>query len=201
MGFIYKITNIITGKCYIGETTQPDPIQRWRKHIQCLKTNKGCPALKDAMKKYGVDNFTFQVIIICFDEDVHRLEREYIQKYNSMVPNGYNILEGGQGGAGFRGKKHSEETIQKIKQSIRKFQEDNPDHFETYREKHKESMKHVNISMALHHSEKFQQAKKEGRLGAKAHKHGTLSDETKKKIQQSVINYYQQNKIIRKKIY
>ena len=58
------------------------PHERWRAHINTMKSNKGCPALKDAMKKHGVENFKFEVIIICFDEDVERYEREYIWKYN-----------------------------------------------------------------------------------------------------------------------
>jgi len=193
MGFIYKITNKITGKCYIGETTADDPQKRWSAHIHTMKSNKGCPALKDAMKKHGVENFKFEVIIICFDEDVNRYEQEYIKKYNSMTPNGYNILAGGQCGGGFKGKTHTPETITKILESKRKFREANPNHFETYREKHRRSMEKVDISAAMRNSEKFQKAKREGRLGGASHEGGKLSDETKIKIRDSVLRYYREN--------
>lgn len=195
MGFIYKITNKITGKCYIGETNRDDPEKRWKQHINTINKNKGCPALKDAVKKHGIENFKFEIIIICFDEDRFRYEKEYIQKYNSIVPNGYNILPGGLGGAGFKGKKHTEESIKKMVEGGKKFRENNPNHFETYREKLKESMKKVNISSAIRNSEKWQKAKQEGRLGGRAHKDGKLSDETKDKIKQSVNKYYENNSI------
>jgi group I intron endonuclease len=193
MGYIYKITNTETKKCYIGETIEASPETRWRGHIQTLKRNAGCPALKDAMKKYGVDKFKFEVLIICFDEDVDKYEREYIKKYNSMVPNGYNILPGGKCGGGFKGKKHTKEAIKKMVEGVKKFREANPNHFETYRERHKETMKKVDISSAVKKSDKFQKAKEEGRIGAKGHKDGKLSEETKKKISESVTKYFKEN--------
>jgi group I intron endonuclease len=193
MGYIYKITNTITKKCYIGETTELTPEKRWRGHIQTLKRNEGCPALKEAMKKYGVDKFKFEVIIICFNDDLDIYEREYIQKYNSMVPNGYNILPGGKCGGGFKGKKHTEESITKMVDGVKKFREANPDHFETYRERHKEAMDQIDISSRLTNSEKYQKAKSEGRLGARSHKDGNLSEETKQKISESVTNYFKEN--------
>ena len=193
MGYIYKITNTITNKCYIGETTESTPEKRWNGHIQTLKRNEGCPALKEAMKKYGVDKFKFEVVIICFNEDLDIYEREYIKKYNSMVPNGYNILPGGKCGGGFKGKKHTKESIQKMADGGKKFREANPDHFETYREKHKEAMDKIDVSSRLKNSEKYQKARAEGRVGAKGHKDGKLSDETKSKIRESVNKYYETN--------
>ena len=103
MGYIYKITNTITNKCYIGETKQSNPESRWKEHKNTIKNGTGCPALKDAVKKYGIENFKFDILLICFDEDRYKYEIEYIKKYNSQVPNGYNILGGGPGG-GFEGK-------------------------------------------------------------------------------------------------
>lgn len=193
MGYIYKITNKISKKCYIGITKEDTPEKRWNAHIQTLKYNKGCPALKDAMKSYGIENFKFEVLIICFDDDLYKFETEYIKKYNSMVPNGYNILPGGQCGGGFKGKKHNEESIKKMVEGVKKFREANPDHFETYRERHQESMKKVDISSAVKKSETFKKAKEEGRVGGKAHPGGKLSDETKKKISESVKKHFLEN--------
>ncbi len=191
MGFIYKITNTKSGKCYVGETIKSNPEDRWRGHIQVINRNGGCPALKDAIKKYGVDSFKFEVLIICFDEDRFKYEKEYIKKYNSQVPNGYNILPGGEGG-GFLGKKHTQESINKMVESCKKFREKNPNHFETYREKLKESMKKVDTSSAVKNSEKFRKAVAEGRIGGKAHKNGKPSDETKHKIRNGLLKYYEQ---------
>jgi group I intron endonuclease len=100
MGYIYQIKNKITGKCYIGQTTK-HPESRWKRHIGSLTRKGGCPALKDAITKYGIDSFTFKVLIICFDDAIHLIEKEYIEKYHAQVPNGYNILPGGQFGGGF----------------------------------------------------------------------------------------------------
>lgn len=193
MGFIYKITNIITNKCYIGETKQESPELRWKEHIKSINKNKGCPALKDAVKKYGLEKFKFEILIICFDEDRFIYEKEYIKKYNCQVPNGYNILPGGVGGAGFQGKKHTEESIKKMIEGGKRFREENPNYFETYREKLKESMKNVNISLAVKNSEKFKKAINEGRIGGKAHKGEKPSEETKQKIRESVNKYYKEN--------
>jgi group I intron endonuclease len=157
MGFIYKITNTITNKCYIGETIK-SPEHRWKQHLQKIKKGEGCPALRDAINAHGLENFTFEVILNCPDEERFYREIEMIKQYNSQVPNGYNILPGGICGGGFIGKKHTEETIEKIKESGKKFREENPNFFETYREKHTEAMKNVDTSSAVKNSEKFRKA-------------------------------------------
>jgi group I intron endonuclease len=126
MAYIYRILNKLTKKCYIGETKCKDVIWRWNQHKQKIQENKGCPALREAIKKYGIDNFDFSVLIICFDHDRFNYEIEYIRKYNSMVPNGYNITKGGEGG-GFQGKKHNEKTKQVIKDKLKQQFFNNPD--------------------------------------------------------------------------
>jgi group I intron endonuclease len=191
MGYIYKITNIVTGKCYIGETIQSNHERRWNKHLNSLKYKEGCTLLKASMKKHGVHNFKFEILIICFDKDVVHYEKEYIKKYNSQVPNGYNILSGGQLGDGMVGYKHTPETIEKIKQKGKEFREKNPNHFETYREKLRCSMKKVDISSCVKNSAKYKKAIEEKRVGAASHKGGKLSEDTKKKIKDSVTKYYE----------
>ena len=51
MGFIYKIQNTITKKCYIGETKKSNPELRWNEHKRKIEKGIGCPALQDAVKK------------------------------------------------------------------------------------------------------------------------------------------------------
>jgi group I intron endonuclease len=192
MGYIYKITNIVSGKIYIGETKMADPNNRWKQHISSLTRNKGgCPALKDAMRSYGVDNFKFDIIIICFDEDRLMFEREYIKRYNSIVPNGYNILEGGQMGGGFKGKKHSPETIKKIKETLTLFNQNNPEEKAKSLAKLKESMKNVDIGACMRASEKFNKAVVDGKIGGCAHKTPSLTVKTK--ISESLKLYFGKN--------
>ena len=126
MAYIYRILNKLTKKCYIGETKCKDVIWRWNQHKQKIEINKGCPALRDAVKKYGIDNFEFSVLIICFDDERFKYEIEYIKKYNSVVPNGYNITNGGEGG-GFQGKTHTEEVKNIIKNKLKQKYIDNPE--------------------------------------------------------------------------
>jgi len=109
MGYIYKITNKVDGKIYIGQTIQILEY-RWRKH---RNVRSNCCYLKRAFNKYGIDNFEFKLICICFDEDLNKYEIQYMEKYNSMVPNGYNLRKGGNSG------KHHEETKKKISNTLK----------------------------------------------------------------------------------
>jgi group I intron endonuclease len=90
MGYIYLITNTENGMRYVGQTIQMDIERRWSKHKNISKTGLG-KHLRDAYIKYGIDKFKFQIICICFDEDCDKYEEEYIKKFNTIVPNGYNV--------------------------------------------------------------------------------------------------------------
>ena len=195
MGYIYKITNTITNKCYIGETKQSNIEVRWKQHKNTIKNGIGCPALKDAVKKYGIDNFKFEILLICFDEDRYKYEIEYIKKYNSKVPNGYNILDGGPGG-GFEGKTHSEETKKHISEKIKQKYIDNPNLKREISERNKIIMNSEiiknKISEGMLNSKKYQQMikdKKVGNINNTFH-----SEETKNKIRESVRKYYNENR-------
>lgn len=144
MGFIYKITNKLTKKCYIGETMKSNPELRWNEHKRKIEKGIGCPALQDAVRKYGIDNFSFEILIICFDEDRYRFEIEYIKKYNSMAPNGYNLTKGGEGG-GFYGKRHSENVRKTISQKCIRNYQNNPELGKQISEKNKLLMNNIDI--------------------------------------------------------
>ncbi len=92
---VYKITNNINGKQYIGKT-QRSLRTRWQQH--CQKDSK-CIALKSAIQKYGAKTFTYEVIeeVIC-PLVLTQKEIEYIKNLNTMAPNGYNLTTGGEGG-------------------------------------------------------------------------------------------------------
>jgi group I intron endonuclease len=191
MGYIYKITNIITNKCYIGETKQTNIEIRWKQHKNTIKKGVGCPALKDAVKKYGIENFKFDILLICFDEDRYKYEIEYIKKYNSQVPNGYNILGGGPGG-GFEGKTHSEKSKTQISEYMKQKYINNPELKREMSERNKIIMNSEiiknKISKGMLNSEKYQQMIKDKKFG---NVNNTLhTEETKNKIRESVKNYY-----------
>lgn len=110
MGYIYRITNKINNMKYIGQTIG-DLNERFRHH--CNKRSN-CRYLKNALQKYGKHNFKFELICVCFDSDCDIYEKQYIEKYNTIVPNGYNLREGGQSG------RQNDETKQKISEGLKK---------------------------------------------------------------------------------
>jgi len=112
--YIYQIQNLINQKRYIGLTAK-DLHKRWSAHRnKAKKCNKGIYA---AIQKYGIDNFKFEVLEtfndLSFDELLAK-EVEYIKKYNTFSPGGYNMTHGGEGTTGH---KLSAETRRKMSES------------------------------------------------------------------------------------
>ena len=89
---IYKITNTINNKIYIGQSVHIK--KRWSEH-KSYYTDSQTPLYK-AMQKYGVEYFDFEIIEECSIAELDEKEQYYIQEFNSLVPNGYNIQLGGQ---------------------------------------------------------------------------------------------------------
>ena len=87
---IYKITNKINQKIYIGQSSNPE--QRFLQH--CYKHEKYISLINKAILKYGKENFDF--VIIGWFEDYNEKEKYYIEYFGSMVPNGYNLSKGGE---------------------------------------------------------------------------------------------------------
>ena len=117
---IYKITNKINNKVYIGASKNIK--YRWTKHKFDYKNKKVKKLLlHEDMYKYGIENFEFEIICECKKEELYDLEIKYIEKYNTYIysenSNGYNRTKGGKGGYGNKnslGTQHTEETKKKI---------------------------------------------------------------------------------------
>lgn len=98
---IYKATNIINGKVYIGQSK--DIYKRWNEHrIRPFNPNRDdydCVFYR-AIRKYGIDNFNFEIIEECKKEELNKKEKYWIKYYNSFLGfkncNGYNMTLGGQ---------------------------------------------------------------------------------------------------------
>ena len=88
--YIYKITNLINGKIYIGQ------------HIQYTKSIDSYMGsgtlLKKAQKKYGISNFKKEIIEECTLENINEREIYWISEFNCITPNGYNLAKGGKNG-------------------------------------------------------------------------------------------------------
>lgn len=107
---IYKITNTINGKCYIGQSI--DIQKRWSDHKICRMQFP----LYRAFKKHGLEVFTFKVLIECPVERLDYYEMACIAEYNSFGSEGYNCDEGGDS---HRGRECSDETRLKLSVALK----------------------------------------------------------------------------------
>src|SRR5574343_2808 len=109
-GIIYKVTNKINNKSYIGETTATLK-RRKSQHKYSAKNNKYKCVFHDAIRKYGWDNFKWTEIYQCnSSKELDEKEMYFIKEYNTFAPNGYNLTIGGNGKSGY---KWTDETRQK----------------------------------------------------------------------------------------
>ena len=96
---IYKVTNKVNGKVYIGQSV--DIGRRWRAHM----TAKDDIYFHKAIQKYGVENFEWEVIEKCKKSELDERESYWIEYYDSFN-NGYNCTKGGDGGPVMYGSDH-----------------------------------------------------------------------------------------------
>lgn len=121
MKHIYKITNTINDKTYIGQSKQTSV--RWRDHIASSKmtpeTLRFNSALYEEMREYGTDKFTFETIEEVSDEKAYEKEQFWIKELNTLYPNGYNLTSGGE-----KGKFYSDITKERIGEKTKERWED-----------------------------------------------------------------------------
>ena len=107
MGCIYKITNTVNGKAYIGQTRHDAEKTRIRKHL----AGYGNRIVKQAIEKYGREAFTYEILEDnVFPELLPDLEVAYIAKLGTVAPKGYNLTLGGDG---IQGLTHTKEAREK----------------------------------------------------------------------------------------
>ncbi len=104
---IYKITNLTTGKVYVGQAVSHilnhkryrpyGRDGRFRCHVsEAFSTKKNqSHYLNNAIRKYGVEDFVVDLIEYCQIDEANDKEIYYIKHYNSLFPNGYNLKNGG----------------------------------------------------------------------------------------------------------
>lgn len=162
---IYQIKNVINGNAYIGQSVEIN--RRSNDHFQRLKNNKHENGhLQNAFKKYGKENFAFDILLYCEDFELTRYE----QKIVDMLEPQYNICKECVDSP--KGIKRSKES--KLKMSL-----------SATGRKHTEETKRK-ISLA----NKGRKVSKEGRHNMSAAHKGInykgLSEETKQKISESL---------------
>jgi len=187
---IYKTVNKINDKSYIGQDSRNE------------SSYFGSGVyLNRAIKKYGKGNFVKEILCKCNSlEELNDKEKYYIKEYNTKVPYGYNLTDGGEGNLGwipsndtrkknseahmgeknyFFGKRrddHSEKMKGKNNPmyGIRRFGKENP----MYGKKRLDNMKR----------NRHPDVRKKVSEGLKNH---IVTEETKRKIRESLIKYYQ----------
>lgn len=107
---IYKITNLINGKVYIGKSTNIE--KRWKEHLRGPRKNiSKMNILYKAFNKYGMINFQFEVLKECSTEELNELEVQYIKEYHSCIFDeqcaGYNATFGANNNLHFLGEMNS----------------------------------------------------------------------------------------------
>jgi group I intron endonuclease len=110
---VYLVINKVNGKQYVGQTVKSLET-RWKKHLSAVALGSDYYFHK-ALRKYGSESFSKETLHDCLTkEEMDFVEVFYITLLNTKAPNGYNSTEGGEGTVGH---KHSEESIQKMKES------------------------------------------------------------------------------------
>jgi group I intron endonuclease len=191
MGYIYLIENLINGKKYVGQTIQKDINKRLNTHKLVNKNSIGT-CLFNAYKKYGINNFKFKLLCICFDEDTDKYEEDYINKYQTLFPNGYNMIEGG------KSRKFTPILRQILSEKLRG--ENHPMFGKHLKEETKQKLREKNIGKNnVNYGKKLTNEEKEhlSRLAKERFKNNNYkcNSEVKEKISKSLINYYRDDSI------
>ena len=210
---IYKVTNKINGKVYIGQSV--DIGKRWRQHM----TAKDDIYFHKAIQKYGVENFEWEVIEQCKRKDLDEREIHWIEYYDSFNK-GYNCTKGGDGVSGgedhprWKGgisldpeysKKHYEVNKDKIKEKKKEYYETNKDkikekgkeYYETNKDKMKEKGKEyyeANKEKKKEYDKEYYEANKD-KIKEKKKEHYEANKEKRK---EKMKEYYEVNKEKRK---
>lgn len=120
---IYKITNLINNKCYIGQST--NIYNRFSQHRSASRCEKDLAYnfnIHQAMRKYGIENFIFEIIEECSKEELIQKEVYWINYYDSFK-NGYNMNPGGFGG--FKSQEHRDKCCAILQQQNEKQKAEN----------------------------------------------------------------------------
>jgi group I intron endonuclease len=142
---IYKLTSP-SGKSYIGQT------RNFRMRCNEHKSSSRCTRLSNAIKKYGFDLFTHQILESGLsDEQANYLEEKYIKEHSTRHPNGYNLASGGMSS------RHSDESKKlislaqkgRVKSELEKLKMSESRKGKVLTDEHKENIRIANIGKKM----------------------------------------------------
>ena len=202
---IYKVTNKVNGKVYIGQSI--DIGRRWRQHM----TAEDDIYFHKAIQKYGVDNFIWEVIEKCKKSELDERESYWIEYYDSYNK-GYNCTKGGgctgsgednpnwKGGISLdpeyskqwyetnkeKIKEYYETKKEKIKEYNKQYRESNKEKIREYNKEKMKEYREANKEKIREYSKEYYEANKE--------KAKEYREANKEKIKQRMKEYYEVNK-------
>jgi group I intron endonuclease len=97
--YVYRITNTLNNMQYVGVAVNPK--KRFQSH--CRNVGSHRLLLKNAILKYGKENFKMEVLLKASQKYCYEIEPKVIALYNTLKPNGYNLSKGGMGSLGLTG--------------------------------------------------------------------------------------------------
>lgn len=171
MFIIYKVTNLITGKCYIGKST--DKLKNRKcQHEYDAKTCRYNSAFHKEIRIYGKENFKWEQLCECGDELLLNIREtmKIIVEHSHVSEGGYNLTWGGNGGDTFTNNPNKEEI--RNRKHMNSLGELNP----FYGKKHTEESRKI---MPVKRCERMDQGVVEGMCG-KNH-----TEITKQKLRES----------------
>lgn len=134
-GIIYRVTNSVNGKIYIGKTTYDLRKRKWMHH-SASKRKIDNSYFHKAIRKYGTESFIWEEIdSASTEEDLNKLEIKHIAEYKEKYPI-YNLTAGGEGSTGYR---HSVEA----KREMSKRRKGKP--LGPFTEEHRENLRKANL--------------------------------------------------------
>lgn len=181
--YVYKIQNQLNKKVYIGQTKNPNT----RKANHFYLARKGDERhLYASIRKYGQENFVFEVIEECNDDSINEREEFWVSHYDSFNHfKGYNLTRGGEGTKGCD-KPKSPEHRQKMSEAAKRFWDTSPNADKRRQqliEKNKSDERRRVASDAQHR--RWSDPKQRQEM-SKRHKGKIVSTETRKKISESL---------------
>lgn len=195
---IYKVTNKVNGKVYIGQSV--DIGRRWRQHM----TAEDDIYFHKAIQKYGVENFIWEVIEQCKKSELDERESYWIEYYDSFNK-GYNCTRGGDGvGIGedhpnWKGGISSDPEYSKeySKEYNKQYYEAHKEELKEYREANKKKKKEYNKQYREANKEKakeYREAHKEQKKQYYQAYYQAHKEELKEKRKQLYLNQQLRNK-------
>lgn len=176
MHYLYKITNQLNGKVYIGQSN--DPEYRWKQHKYDSQRVNPIQYIHRAIAKHNILNFIFEIIAGCkTQEDADLIEDQLINRYDSRnKAKGYNLRAGGSHGI------HSEETKQKQSEAtIRQIAEKgHPAAGRIVTQETRELQRKIRLENPIEYTEEIRKNMSEAHIGIKD------SEETKKRKSESI---------------